>query len=257
MADSAGEIDGARLLDSVREALLGCPDLGSRPRVSGDRWNGFNAAAKRAYRNVGITAIRRFTGYRAVTGQLRVLGQLRYEPAVDVLTELWEDCPVEPIRTAAVHALFSIGTSETRAALRAGIDGCEHFDRFMAVKTMFTDEGTQWDNVGWLFSGNRLSTAAGLAAADDALRFLSPSSLSRTGDRWHLDELRDLLSRDRCWLDLCVSLRDHACLGLSARQALEYADPAVTGPALDAAACGRISVPPVPSTPCGAPKLSR
>jgi hypothetical protein len=56
---------------------------------------------ERAYRNVGITAIRRFAGYRAVTGQLRVLGQLRYEPAVDVLTELWEGCPVEPIRTAA------------------------------------------------------------------------------------------------------------------------------------------------------------
>src|ERR1700678_544104 len=238
MGDNADtdEIDGARLLDSVRETLLGYPDLGSRPRVSADQWNGLNAAAKRAYRNVGITAIRRFTGYRAVADHLRVLGQLRYEPAVATLTELREDCPVEPIRIAAAHALFSIGTSEARDALRAAIDDCEHFDRFMAVKTMFTEEGTQWDNAGWLFSGNRLSTAAGLAAADNALRFLSPSSFSRAGDRWHLDELRDLLSRDRRWLDLCVSLRDHAYSGESARQALEYADPAVTGPALDAAA---------------------
>jgi len=241
MADSAdtGEIDGARLLDSVREALLGYPDLGSRPRVSVEQWNGLNAAEKRAYRNVGITAIRRFTGYRAVAGQLRVLGQLRYEPAVAALTELWEDCPVEPIRAAAAHALFSIGTSEARDALRAGIDDYEHFGRFMAVKTMLTDEGMPWDRAGWLFSGNRLSTAAGLAAAYDALRFLSPSSFSLTGDRWYLDELRDLLSRDRRWLDLCVSLRDHAYLGLPARQALEYADPAVTGLALDAAAAAR------------------
>jgi hypothetical protein len=241
MADSAGtgEIDGARLLDSVREALLGYPVLGSRPRVSAERWNGLSAAERRAYLNVGITAIRRFAGYRAVAGQLRVLGQLRYEPAVDLLTGLWADCPVEPIRIAAAHALFSIGTSEARAALRAGIDDCEHFDRFMAIKTMLTDEGMQWDNAGWLFSGNRLSTTAGLAAADGALRFLSPSSFSRTGDRWHLDELRDLLSRDRRWLDLCVSLRGHAYLGRSARQALEYADPAVTGPALDAAAAAR------------------
>ena len=162
--------------------LLGYPDLGNRPRVSADQWNGLNAAEKRAYRNVGISAIRRFTGYRAVAGQLSVLGQLRYEPAVDVLTGLWADCPVEPIRIAAAHALFSIGTSEARAALRAGIDDCEHFDRFMAVKTMLTDEGTQWDNVGWVFSSSRLSTAAGLAAADGTLRFLSPSSFSRTGD---------------------------------------------------------------------------
>jgi len=193
MADyaEADEIDGARLLNSVREALLGYPDLGSRPRVSFDQWSGLNDVEKRAYRDVGITAIRRFTGYGTVVDQLRVLGHLRYEPAVDVLTGLREDFPVEPIRIAAAHALFSIGTSEARNPLRAGIDECEHFDRFMAVKTMFTDEGMVWDNVGWLFSSNRLSTAAGIAAADDALRFLSPSSFSRMGDRWHLDEVRD------------------------------------------------------------------
>lgn len=127
-----------------------------------------------------------------------MLGQLRYEPAVAALTELWEDCPVEPIRTAAAHALFSIGTSEARDALRAGIDDYEQFDRFMAVKTMLTDEGMPWDNAGWLFSGNRLSTAAGRSC-----------------------------------------LRDHAYLGLSARQALEYADPTVTGPTPDAAAAAR------------------
>jgi hypothetical protein len=232
MADNAGEVDGARLLDSVREALLGYPDLGSRPRTA-------STPPRKGIPERRHHCDPPFTGYRAVTDQLRVLGQPRYKPAVDVLTELREDCPVEPIRIAAAHALFSIGTSEARSALRAGLDDCEHFDRFMAVKTMFTDEGTQWDNVGWLFSGNRLSTAAGLAAADDALRFLSPSSFSRTGDRWHLDELRDLLSRDRRWLDLCVSLRENAYLGVSARQALEYADPAVTGPALDAAAAAR------------------
>ena len=184
---------------------------------------------ERAYRNVGITAIRRFAGYRAVAGQLRVLGQLRYEPAVAVLIGLWEDCPVEPIRIAAAHALFSIGTGEARDAPRAGIDDCEDFDRFMAVKTMLTDKGMPWDNVGWVFSGDRLSTAAGRAAAYEVLRFLSPSLFSRAGDRWDLDELRGLLSRDRRWLDLCDSLRDHASLGLPARQALQYADPAVTG----------------------------
>ena len=255
MADSAGTggIGGARLLDSVRGALLGYPDLGSRPRVSAEQWNGLSAAERRVYLNVGITAIRRFAGYRAVAGQVRVLGQLRYEPAVPLLAELWQDCPVEPIRIAAAHALFGIGTSEARAALRGGIGDSEHFDRFMAIKTMLTDEGSQWDNAGWLFSGNRLSTAAGLAAAGDALRFLSPSSFSRTGDRWYLDELRDLLSRDRRWLDLCVSLRDHAYLGLPARQALEYADPAVTGPALDAAAAARAAQarPPAPRLAAG------
>ena len=54
----------------------------------------------------------------------------------------------------------------------------------MAVKTMLTDEGMPWDNVGWVFSGDRLSTAAGRAAAYEVLRFLSPSLFSRAGDRW-------------------------------------------------------------------------
>jgi len=238
MADSTGtgESDGARLLASVREALAGWPDLGSHPRISVAQWNGFTVDEKRAYQDIGIAAIRRVTGYRAVADQLRVLGRLCYEPAVPTLTGLWAHCPVEPIRTAAAHALFSIGTSEARAALRAGIYDHDDLARFMAVKIMFTDEGMPWDNVGWLFSGDRLATASGRAAAFEALRFLSPSSFSRAGDQWWLDELRDLLSRDRRWLGLCVGLRDHASLGFVARQALQYADPAVTGPALDAAA---------------------
>jgi hypothetical protein len=112
----SGEADGARLLDAFRQAFLGCPDLGSRPRVRVDQWNGLSAAGKRAYWNVGITAIRRSSGYRAAAGQLRALGQLRYEPAVGMLIGLREECPVEPIRIAAAHALFSIGTSEARRA---------------------------------------------------------------------------------------------------------------------------------------------
>lgn len=245
MADDTGtdEIDGARLLGSVREALAGWPDLGSRPRVSVEQWNGLTLDEQRAYQDIGIAAIRRTTGYRAVADQLRALGRLRYEPAVPVLTGLWEHCPVEPIRTAAAHALFSIGTSEARAALRAGVYDHDQLARFMAVKTMFTDEGMPWDNVGWLFSADRLATASGQAAAFEALRFLSPCLFSRAGDRWWLDELRDLLSRDRRWLDLCIGLRDHASPGFPARQALQYADPAVTGPALDAAAAAKAAQP--------------
>ena len=245
MADSTGtdEGDGARLLASAREALAGWPDFGSHPRISVDQWNGFTVDEKRAYGDIGIAAIRRVTGYRAVADQLRALGRLRYEPAVPTLAGLWEHCPVEPVRAAAAHALSGIGTSEARAALRAGVYDHDDLARFMAVKTMFTDQGLPWDNVGWLFSADRLATASGQVAAFEALRFLSPCSFSRAGDQWWLDELRDLLSRDRRWLDLCVGLRDHASLGFLARQALQYADPAVTGPALDAAAAAKAAQP--------------
>jgi hypothetical protein len=248
MADNTGtdESECARLLGSVREALAGWPSLGSHQRVSVDEWNAFTVDEKGAYQGLAIAAIRRVSGWRAVADQLRALGRLRYAPAVRTLTGLWEHCPVEPIRTAAAHALFSIGTSQARAALRAGIDDQDGLARFMAVKTMFTDEGMAWDKVGWLFSADRLATASGRAAAFEALRFLSPCSSSRAGDQWWLDELRDLLSRDRRWLELCVGLRDHASLGFLARQALAYADPAVTGPALDDAAANPAQPPPHP-----------
>ena len=235
--------DGARLLASVCAAVAGWPDLGSRPRISVDQWNGFTVDEQRASLDIGIAAIRRASGYRAVADQLRTLGELRYEPAVPTLTGLWEHCLVEPIRIAAGHALFGIGTSEARAVLRAGVHDHDRLARFMAVKTMFTDEGISWDNVGWLFSSDRLATASGQAAAFEALRFLSPRSFSRAGDQWWLDELRDLLSSDRRWLDLCVGLRGHASLGFLARQALQYADPAVTGPALDAAVAAEAAQP--------------
>jgi hypothetical protein len=250
MADNtaADETDGARLLASVREALASWPDLGSHRRISIDQWNGFTVEERRAYQDIGIAAVRRVIGYRAVADQLRALGRLRYEPAVPTLTGLWEHCAVEPIRVAAAHALFSIGTSEARAVLRAGVYDHDRLARFMAVKTMFTDEGMPWDNVGWLFSGDRLATASGQAAAFEALRFLSPRSFSRAGDQWWLNELRDLLSRDRRWLGLCVGLRDHASLGYLARWALQYADRAVTGPALDAAAAAK-AVQPRPRAP--------
>jgi hypothetical protein len=105
----------------------------------------------------------------------------------------------------------------------------------MALKVMFTDEGTAWDNVSHLFADECLAAPAGQTAAAEALSLLSPRSFSRSGPEWHSDELRDLLSQDRRWLDLCVGLRDHEILGRQARQVLQYADPAVTGPALDAA----------------------
>lgn len=99
MAATSGkdDSDGARRLASVCEAVAGWPDLGSRPRISVDQWNGFTVEEQRAYLDAGIAAIRRASGYRAVADQLRTLGELRYEPAVPTLTALREHCLVEPV----------------------------------------------------------------------------------------------------------------------------------------------------------------
>ncbi|MEU4156399.1 hypothetical protein [Actinoplanes sp. NPDC026670] len=229
------QISGARVLESLLGALARWPDLGSRTRLDIEQWNNLTAHEVKAYQDKSIAAIRAVDDWRAVTDQIRELGRLRYEPAVPALIELWERCLVQPVTVAAAHALFGIGTAEARDALRHGIHDHDHLGRFMAVKVMFTDDGTAWDNLGHLFSGERLATTAGLAAASEALSFLTPRSFSASGPEWHAEGLRDLVSQDHRWLDLCVQLRDHEDLGWVAREVLTHADPAVTGPALDAA----------------------
>jgi len=245
MADNAGtdETGGARGLDSLREALAAWPDLGNRTRVSIEQRNNFTASEAKAYQDISISAVRGAVGWREVADQIRALGQLRYEPAVPTLTGLWEQCPIQPVQVAAAHALFGIGTGEARDVLRQGIHDHEHLARFMALKVMFTDEGAAWDNVSHLFAGDSLATLSGQTAAVEALFLLSPRSYSRSGPEWHSDELRGLVSADRRWLGLCVGLRDHESLGRQARQVLRYADPAVTGPALDAARAVRAAQP--------------
>jgi hypothetical protein len=56
--------------------------------------------------------------------------------------------------------------------------------------------------------------------------------LAQFGDSGQRQEY-DLVSADRRWLDLCVSLRHHPVLAEVARDALRHADPAVTRPVLD------------------------
>ncbi|MBU2664963.1 hypothetical protein KOI35_15780 [Actinoplanes bogorensis] len=203
----------------------------------------------REYQELSIAAIGRADDWRSVDDQVRELGRLRYAPAVPALIGLWAECPVHPVAVSAGHALFEIGTVEARDALRAGIHDHDHLGRFLALKVMFTDDGTAWDNVGPLFSDEGLTTEAGLTAAGEALGLLSPWSFTRSGPEWHSEELRTLVARDPRWLDLCVRLRNHEALGRSARQVLKYADPAVTTPALDAAAAVRAAPTAKPSGP--------
>ena len=66
MADNAGtdETGGARVLDSLREALAAWPDLGSRTRVSIEQWNNLTASEAKAYQDISISAVRSAVGWR-------------------------------------------------------------------------------------------------------------------------------------------------------------------------------------------------
>jgi hypothetical protein len=223
----ANDGQGAAILASLRETVNAWSDLPHRRRYTSVEWQALPPADQKAYWDLAAESQDRVPvdAFRKV----RALGQLRYGPAVPTLIELWERCPNLALMGDAGRALWAIGTPEARAALRAAIDeyGWEPTD--LAVRTLLTDEGDPWENLGWLFTGDRLGTAAGLGAAALALEF--SSSQYR---QWP-----DLVSTDRRWLGLCVSLHDHPVLAPAARLALRNADPAVTGPVLDAAAAAR------------------
>ena len=235
--------EAASTLAAIRASAAYTGVLGTSERLTIDRWEALSAGERKARTDAGIAAVRRLTDHRAWADRIRTLGRLRHEPAVPILVDLWTRCPVQPVEVAAAHALFEIGTPEARAALRAGIDDHEHLGRFMALKVAFTDEGDPWDRLGPLFGDERLASRSGRVVAGDALAFLSPSFWTRDGARWHVEALRNLLATDRRWLDLCVSLRHDDVLGTPAREALRAADPAVTGPALDAAAAAAAARP--------------
>ena len=45
------------------------------------------------------------------------LGKAKYTAAVPLQAELWANCALQPVRSAAGHALRAIGTPEARRAL--------------------------------------------------------------------------------------------------------------------------------------------
>jgi hypothetical protein len=109
-------------------------------------------------------------------------------------------------------------------------------NRFLALKVLWTDAGSAWDNVSWVLGANRLSSPVGIAIGSEALSFLHPSSWSARGTTWHIDGLNEHVQRDERWLDLLVSIRHDADIGRAARSALWHMDRSIVDPLLDAAA---------------------
>ena len=116
-----------------------------------------NGVEKYAFAQTDINAVRSVTDLHQVTERIRRLGVRGYAPAVHVLAEIWRSCGVQPIRQAAGHALFAMGTSEAWRTLRDGVDDYEDLNRFLAFKTLFADGRSSWENLSPLFEPNRLA----------------------------------------------------------------------------------------------------
>jgi hypothetical protein len=242
MSDGLSREDAGEQLEVLKRWWAEHPELANHPHLSLSEWMSMTGVEKYAFAQPDIDAINSVTDFHQVNDRIRRLGQRGYQPAVPTLIEIWRACAVRPIREAAGHALFATGTPEAWAPLRAGVDDYEDLNRFLAFKTMFADGRSSWTNLSPLFEPNRLATPGGARAAQEVLEFLGPSMFSREGPIWSFDSMRNRLSEDKRWLDLCVGLRRHPHLGRVARAALRYADPAVTTPVLNLAADAGASI---------------
>ena len=170
----------------------------------------------------GIRAIQSVPTWREASDLVRELGRFRYLPAVPILVRLWELCPVVPVRQAAGHALFQIGTAEAHAALQGALEEADHLATFLAIKSIVaSDPAFAFSRLHSYLSAEALEDEASRAISCEVLRFFGPATYSREGTGWNLPEIPVLLREDSRWVELAIRLRRHSKVGPHARHLLE------------------------------------
>ncbi len=189
----------------------------------------------------GLIAVRRAKNARDLGDAVKQLGKAKHAAAVPLLAELWADCALEPVRSAAGHALRTIGTPEARRALLDLIEDSDHFSVYLAVAAAFNeDPATAFDSFSYNFNPGRVAQPGGAVIPNAVLATFAPNSFvaGRNGEltpQWADSRAPSWLRQDPRWVRLCVALRHDKQLGHIARTVLRYADPDLVGPALEEA----------------------
>jgi hypothetical protein len=162
-------------------------------------------------------AVQTTVGWQRARDLLGELGRARCIQATELLARLWRHSLILPLRIAAGHALFDLGTPEAHAALQSALEDAEpvgHFPTFMAIKSIVaTEPRTAFDRlIPYLDRGDR-------SIAYEALRFFGPSQAG-AAKTWWLPVVPDLLRNDRRWIRTAVRLRRDRALGAVARMLL-------------------------------------
>jgi hypothetical protein len=235
----------AELLEKLRNSAVFRQPLPARIVYSNAEWAALGEEARREPTRVGVDAIRLIPGHAQIEKLVRQLGS--YEPATNDLIQLWQRCPVSPIRHAAGHALRELGTPPARAALIASVDDATDFlSRNLGVRALF-EEGPSSSHQRLLpyFDETRVRAPGGATVPNAILSFFCPSAFRGNQPMWNEPRAPSWLSD--AWLSLCVRLRQHELLGDAARDVLRHADAAAVERALAAS-----PLPPQPAPRVGA-----
>src|ERR1700678_1510641 len=114
------------LLDTLKKSVLFSAGFPKRLRRSHSECAGLDEEERARPHEPGLIAIRRVQNARDLADAVEQLGKAKYAAAMPLLAELWADCGLEPVRSAAGHALRPIGTPEARRALLDLIEDSDH-----------------------------------------------------------------------------------------------------------------------------------
>jgi hypothetical protein len=229
------------LLDTLKKSVLFSEDFPRRNRYSHAERARLGEEEHARSREPGLIAIRRVKNAWDLADDINQLGKAKCAAAVPLLTELWADCALQPVRNAAGHALRAIGTPDARQALLDLIEDSDHLSVYLAVAAVFDeDAATAFKRFSHYFEPDRVAQPGGTVIPDAVLATFAPSSFAagRKGGltpQWTDSCAPSWLRKDQRWLKLCIALRHDKQLGHTARTVLRYADPDLVRPALQEA----------------------
>lgn len=180
-------------------------------------------------------AIERFPNWKQLKQAAYHLGQAHYEPAVPLLTRLWRECDIPPIRDEAGFALRAIGTPEARDVLRSTIGEADHRSVQLGVGVEFDEDPlTAYDRLAKYFTEEALSAPGGEVIAVATLWTFVPSRYTQAeGFTFINPRVPQWFRDDPRWMYLCIRLRRHSSLGSTAREVLQKAESRAVERALD------------------------
>lgn len=228
----------SRLVRTLRQSELFADDFPKRKRFTHAEWAALDEDRWSKYYEPGLIAIRRVKDVFDLAGIVDQLGDAKYAAAVPLLTELWTDCALDPVRNAAGHALRTIGTSKARQALLALIEDSDHLSVYLAVAAVFDEDPlAAFEFFLKYFEPSRVNQPGGAVIPSNVLGVFAPGSFlcGRNGEmipQWSHPKAPNWFRRDSRWVRLCVKLRHDKRLGDTARNVLRHAKPELVKPVL-------------------------
>jgi hypothetical protein len=212
--------NAAQMLSELKASSLFTPDFPKRTA-----WDSRSGLPSPALAAINLTRSER----PRLEAIVRTLGEQRYFAAIPVLSQLWRECALEPVRNAAGHALLAMQTPDAWDALEAILGDADHLSVFLGVSAVFArDAGKAYDYFEPYFAG-----PAGSPVPSSVLRLLAPWCFSAGGEPEWRDHAQSWLAHDPRWLLLCARLRRDRELGAEARNVLRHAPAAARIAALD------------------------